>query len=352
MADQNFNAALVAALEQRYRREVVQQPNRATVLLNLMSKRPGKGKNIAYDISVGTEVGQVFDDGADVVTYNNDTELPVTHSWGEYGDAFAITGRAEDAADGDGTELSNLWAKKLIDARNRAAAKAQLDLMTGDGTGSPQKLLGLFAAAGPLDSTGIYGGQNRATFPQWAGNKFANAGVPRPITTKLLQDCLTATYIASGMTPDFMITTPTIWQKIGDMIQPDRRYNQSVNVRGQEISIDQGYEWVLFNGIPIFKDKDIPAGNFAGLSMSHIGIEYLPVAAQRLARSSVLGQYTIAGTPQEQKGAEGTPGTPLVATLHLLARTGNKTKCQLLTTIQTWSDKNNAHFWLADLSST
>lgn len=350
MAGTGDFAQVSVALEQRYRREVVGQPNRATLLLNLLSKRRGKGKNVAYDISVGTDVGQVFDDGADVSVFNNDTELPVTHPWSEYGDAFAITGRAEDAAAGDGTELTNLWIKKLKDACDRSAQKAQTDLMTGAGTASPQLLYGLFSTAGPLDSTGIYGGVNRATFPQWAGNKLANGGIPRPVSTKLLEDAFTATYIASGITPDFCATTPVLWQKLADILCPDRRYPQSVNVRGQVIVLDGGYQAVQINGIPIFKDKDLPAGNFIGLSMSHIGIEYLPVAPARLERSSVLGQFPIAGTPQEQLGAEGTPGEALMVTAYLLGRTGNKTKVELLCTIQTWSDKSNAHYWLADLT--
>lgn len=351
MADQLLSATLQNALEQRLRREVIQQPNRATLVTNFLPKRVGRGKNIAYDISVGTDTGQVFDDGADVVTFNNDTELPVTHPWSEYGDAFAISGRAEDAAAGDGTELSNLWAQKLMGARNRAAQKIQSDIMTGTGSASPQTLYGLFSSAGPLDSTGIYGGQNRATFPQWAGNKFSNAGVPRPISTALLESCFDATYVASGMVPDFCFTTPTIWSKIAQLVGPDRRFNQTVNVRGQEISLDSGYQFVLINGIPIFKEKDCPVGTFAALSLGHIGIEVLPVAPQRLQRSSILGQFPIAGTPQEQAGASGTPGQPLMTTVYLLARNGNKTRIELLSTIQTWSDKSNAHFWLNDLSS-
>lgn len=347
----NF-AQVSVALEQEYRHRVTKQPNRATLLLNLAPKRVGKGKNVAFDISVGTDIGQVFDDGQDVTVFNNDTELPVTFPWCEYGDAFSITGRAEDAAAGDGTELANLWLKKLIDARDRAAVKAQLDLMTGSGVGSPQNLFGLFAANGPLDSTGSYGGQSRTTYPQWAGNKFLNGGIPRPVSIKLIEDSIDAVYVASGTTPDFYITTPAIWQKIAQIQGPNRQLTQTVHVRGQEIALDSGYNWVLINGLPIFKDKDIPAGTFAGLNFQHWGIETLPVAPARLARSSVLGQFAIAGTPQEQSGQAGDVGDPLVATLYILARTGNKTSAELLVTVQTWSDKSNAHLWLGDLSST
>ncbi|MCG8423691.1 MAG: hypothetical protein MJE77_37815 [Proteobacteria bacterium] len=150
MADATF-ASVSPALEQRYRARVRAQPNRSTVMLNLLEKRRGSGKNVAGVVEVGTSVGQVFDDGEDVTTFNNDTELPSTLQWGEYGDAFAITGRAEDAATNDNTELARLYLRKLMNARNRAASKVNIDLYTGTGAATPQRIHGLTAPAGPLD---------------------------------------------------------------------------------------------------------------------------------------------------------------------------------------------------------
>ena len=210
MADTTF-ASVSSALEQRFRKKVQAQPNRATVLLNLLAKEAGSGKNCAWDITVGTGTGQVFDDGADVVTFNTDTDLPCIENWSEMGDAFAITGLAEDTAADDSTDMAQLYMKRLVEATQRAAAKINVDLWTADGSASPQKLHGLLATAGPLDSTGTYAGQSRASFPQWASNKLSNGGVPRAPTIDLIEQGFEAAYLASGRVPQACITTTAIW---------------------------------------------------------------------------------------------------------------------------------------------
>lgn len=348
MAVQDY-AATATALEQRFRARVQRQPNRATVTLNLLSNRPGSGKNVAYDVTVGTATGQVFDDGEDVVVYNADTDLPATLAWAEYGDAFAITGRAEDAANGDGTELARLYLNKMMGARDRTAQKINTDIWTGAGTASPQKLLGITTAAGPLDSTGVYAGIDRSTYPQWAGNVYGNSGLTRSVSIGLVEQAFEGTYLAAGTAVDAMVTTPAIHRRLAELVAPNRRFVQQVNIRGQKITLEAGYHAIEINGVPVFKDKDAPTGYLGGLALDHIGIEYLPVADAR-KDSDYLGMYPISGTPEEQAMKEGfMGGAPLMAALWKLSRNGNKRKLQLLTTIQMWCDKPNANFIIKDL---
>lgn len=343
-------STIQAALEQRLRPRIARQQNRAAVTLDIIPKTPGKGKNVAFDVSVGTQTGTYFDDGEDVGSYTDDTEVPATLAWSEVGDAFAVTGRAEDAASGDATELSNLFMHKLGGAINRTASKLNVEVISGVGTAAPQKILGLLASAGPLDATGIYAGVNRATYPQFAGNVLANGGVVRTPSVKLLEDGCRAAGDASGEAIDFYITTPLIWQILAEKLCPDRRYPQAVSIRGQKITLDGGFDAIEHNGKPIFKDKDWTAGTLVGLNADHFGLEYLPVAPQRVARGDVLAMLPIMGTAYELN--DGTPnGGKLMAALYKLARNGNKSRFQLLVTCQLWCDRPGAHFLLKDLAS-
>ena len=140
MATTDFGT-LNPALEQFIRQAVVKQYNRSIVSTNLISKQAGMGKNLAWDVSVGTGTGQVFDDGQIVSTFNADTEVLATMAWAEYGDAFKITGLAEDAAQFSKTELGNLWMVKMMQTRERAGKLINDDFWAGTGTTSAQQAL-------------------------------------------------------------------------------------------------------------------------------------------------------------------------------------------------------------------
>lgn len=351
-------ASLRDALEQRFRSGVVaRQPNRATTLLNLLPKAKAKaGKNCAWTITVGTDVGVYYDDGEDVAAFSDDTELPAVLEWAELGDSFAITGRTEDAAAGDPTELANVYLKKLRDARNRAAAKINLELISGTGdAGPPQELSGMLSTGGPLDATGIYATVNRATHSQFASNLLANGAVDRAITIDLIQEGFDAAFDASGGRPDLLVASTALWTKIGSLAADDRRLVQNVQtatVRGQAITIDQGYEMLLINGVPIIKDKDWPDSDLVGLNLDHIELLELPRAAAARDRGDILAELPIAGTVEEQmlRPEEFSRGArPLMAGLYKLARTGRKSKFQLVTTCQLAVDRPNAHFRITDL---
>lgn len=354
MADENF-AAVSPALEQRIRNRIVKQYNRSNVTLDLLPKIQGRGKNLAWDISVGTATGQVFDDGQAVATFNNDTEVLATLPWAEYGDAFKITGRAEDVASGSDTELAELFLWKLTQARERGGVLANTDLWTGAGTAGPQLFFGLTISGGPLDSTGTYAGQSRATFPQWAGNVLANAGVPRAISLSLLEYALEVTFTASGRIPSFGMCGPNLWRLVCELAGGDRRIMQEVYVRGQKLNLSMGFHAVEINGIPIFRDVGVPSGVLALFSEDCIGIEYLPAAPSRIARGKVKARVPFAGTPQEMSqppalpGAGGTGG-PLFANLIELPANGNFDNWQLVATCQPRVTKPNAHVLIKDLN--
>lgn len=348
MADTNL-AAIQGALEQRIRREIVKQYNRSSLTANLLPKRPGMGKNLAWDVSIGTATGQVFDDGQVVTTFNADTQTLATLPWCEYGDAFKITGLSEDAAQYSETQLGQLWVWKTMEARERAAAKINTDLWTGTGSASPQTIFGLTATAGPLDNTGTYANINRATFSQWQGIVLGNGGIPRAITLPLIQYGLELVFNASGKIPTFGITTANIWRLLCELGDGQRRILQEVTMRGQTINVSLGFNAVEINGIPIFKDVSVPSGFLAFFSDDSIEIEFLPTAPSRVARGKIMTTVPVAGLPQEQSMV-GAPGSvPLQANVIQLPSQGNFDSWQLNCIVQLKVTRPNANLLIKDL---
>lgn len=344
-------ADIQASLEQRFREARKHQANRAAVTLKLLNKTGAYGlKNWAARITTGTDEGQVFSDGADLTgLVQADSDSPIILQWGLYGDVFSTSNLAEDAAAGDPGDYENLVVKEGLDAGDRTATKINKDIWLGPGTAGPQRIHGLTAVAGPLDDTGVYAGVDRAVEAQWASNVFDNGGVLRPYEIRLLEEAIDGTYVASGMTPSAVITTPEIWRRHKQLTKQDALERQ-VQVGGEQYILDPGVQALLIDGIPIFKDKDCPADTIVGLTMSCIGIERLDPAESRRQRQLLAANIPIMGTPEEQYYADNQPMRELGAELYRLARTGNQEKFAMETKIVLWTNRCNAHFRLADIA--
>ena len=350
MAD-TTTATLNPALEQFIRQKLVKQYNRSHVTANLLPKEVGMGKNLAWDVVVGTATGQVFDDGEIVASFNADTELLATLPWSEYGDAFKITGRAEDGAQFSQTELGNTWMVKMSQARERAAQKINDDVWLGDGTGSPQKLHGLtMGANGPLSATGTYAGtMDRTTYPQTQGITLANGGIPRAISLAEIEYGFELVFNASGKIPTFGLTTSNIWRLLAELEGGSRRVMQEVYIRGQKLVMSMGFHAVEVNGVPVFKDISVPTGYLAFFSEDSISIEYLPVAPARVARGKIMATAPLAGLPQEQDMTGAPVGQSLVALVIALPSHGNFEAWQLVSTIGLKVQRPNAHLLIKDI---
>lgn len=348
MADVTL-ATQTGALEQRFRASVKQQ-NRPAVTLTLLTKRSRSGKNCAWDVETGTATGQQFDDGQDVSVYNADADTPAVLQWAEIGDAMAITGRAEDAAANESiAAIANMYQTKLEGCGTRTADKFNVDIWSADGSGSPQKLHGLTHSSGPLAATGTYATIDRASFPQWASNLYTNGGVPRAFNIDFLEKAEEDALSRSGTTPKAYVTTPSIWRAYAESISPQRRYLQEMTLRGQKIVLDGGWQAIDFNGKPVFKDPQATAGCFAGLDLDNLFLDYLPVAPQRVNRGDVIGFIPVNGTPQEMGPQSPPGGQALMAAVYKLARTGNKTKIQVLVTAALTAERCNSSFLIKDL---
>lgn len=346
MGDANLSA-VTNALEQFIRQGAVKrQRNRSAVLLALLEKRQGSGKNCAWDVTVGSGTGTTYTDGQDVSSFSDDTELMAKLDWGIYGDAFGITALAESASASSRTEHARLFMKKLTDAMGRVADKVNTDLYTGNGT-APQ-VHGLTASSGPLDSTGTYAGLARATYPDWAGNVDSNSGVLRPLTFDLLQKQFQTIWDASGRVPTLVISGSALWRKYGAMHQPEKRYVKEIEVRGELIRLDGGWQALEINGVPWVKDRHVPANTVLFLCMDELWLEYLPPNDR--VRAKDLAMIPIAGTPQEQQMMAGRE--PLMARVRALAEAGDYSRFQLVSWISLGTDRPNSHAWLKDVANT
>lgn len=348
-------SALNPALEQFIREQVVKQYNRSIVTTNLIRKEVGMGKNLAWDVSVGTGTGQVFSDGQTVSTFNADTELLATLPWSEYGDAFKITGKAEDAAQFSRTQLGNLWLFKMLQARERSGKLVNDDFWTGDGSNTlgVQKLFGVtMSDAGPLSETGVYAGTlDRSSYPQTAGIMLGNGGVPRAVSLSLIEYGFEQVFNASGKIPTYGITNSNTWRLLCELAGGQRFIQQEVYIRGQKLNMSLGFNAVEINGVPVFKDISVPKGVLAFFSDDSISFEYLPTNPSRVARGKIMATVPLAGLPQEQEmaGQPGGAGTPLVANVISLPSQGNFESWMVDVTLGLKVVRPNAHVIFTDL---
>lgn len=344
-------STISGALEQFIQQKVVKQYNRSALTTNLIRKIDGRGKNLAWDVSLGTATGQIFDDGQIITTFNSDQKRQATLPWAELGDAFKITGRAEDGAQFSQTELANQWLFELGECITRCADIWNTQIWNGDGTAvGGQRLYGLnMTSNGPLSATGTYANINRAVDTQFAGIVMANGGVPRALSLDLILYGLEQVFNASGKTPTWGVTTANIHRMLYSLTGAAKRVNQDVYVRGQKLHVSMGFDSVEVNGIPVFKDKDVPAGVLTFFNDESICIEVLPVAPSRVARGKIMTRVPIAGLPQEQD-MNGAPGMkPLIANIIQLPAGGNFDSWMLNTTGGLEVVRPNAHLQIRDI---
>ena len=322
--------------------------NRAVVLSQLLPVKDGTGKNLSWIARFGTATpsGAVIADGADVTVYNSDTKVPCTLDYGTYHDAFGVTGKARSGAaiSGNPQELEDLYGEEIEESVTRLASAIGVDLYTG--SGASDTIMGLTATNGPLQATGTYANVARATYTQWASNVLSNGGVERPISIPLMRQMRRTIYTASGTKPDLIVCDPVQHEKYGALFGDQRRYLQSVNLRGEKIVLDGGYQVLEFDGIPVVEDVNCPAGQMLFLNTRYLAIRPLPHAPDAVNQGA--GMIALHGTEEEQMGE---PKDVLTARINPLAITGDAYKFQLICYPQLQSRRCNVHGRLTDLET-
>lgn len=323
------------------------QMNRSAVLSSILPFAEGAGKNLQWDAVFGTNAPAdvTIAEGADVTTFENDTYVPAVLQWGNYSTAFSMTGKALAAAKTSNQDLADLCKTLMEQGITRLTKGINRDLYAGIGTGS---FIAGLDGAGAVAATGTYAGINRATYPQWAANVLANGGVGRSLTTRLMRDMKRTIYEACGEPIDLIITTPLLHEAYGMLTDPNRRYVENIQLRGQTITLDAGYRALEFDGTPMLMDTDCPAGMMYFLNTNYVKLRQLPAGPCCFVNGNAPGYVRLHGTPNEQPGVQ-TGMTQLTARINILASSGDYCRVQLLLYPQLQVLRPNANGVIKDL---
>ena len=345
---------ILGALSQLFAPELDRQFNRQAVTAELLPKRGGAGKNVAWDVRFSRTVHAAsFVEGSAVQAseFQTDVTVPATLGWAMYRSAFSLSGLAVAAASGSvgsAMELLDQFGSNLTDAATDLISQINAALFAGTGAGA--NIAGLFGG-GALAASGTYANINRATYPAWCSNVLGNGGNPRALTKALLDQMEEAVYIACGMMPDVIVCSPGIARSYeslfdsmtrvfverGDVsaLRPD-----AANVGAPVIPPNTGYTGLSYKGIPIYRDRDCPSGKLLMLNRQFVAIRTLPQAP--------LGTATMS-REQELSGAPGN-NTRIAARIDSLAKEGDADRFQLVTYLQLQVRKPNACGVIDDLN--
>lgn len=322
-------ASITSSLATIFENDIVSQFNRSVVLTQLLPFKAGTTKQLAWAPEFdGSDTSGAIAEGADIAAYSDDTITPAFLPFANYSDAFSISGMAlaAAAATGNPDELANLFAEKLDRSVMRLTRALNRDWYVGQGaSSSPAQIQGLLDTNGPLQATSAYAGLSSGTYSQWAANVQANGGAARALTTDLMRAMRVSIFNASGQRPDLIICDATQQERYGQLLGPARRYVQDVNLRGNSIKLDGGYQSLDFDGIPVIADPNCPAGQMLFLNTQHVFVRQLPPAAMPMGISSAT--VRLHGTAEEQLGQM---ATSMQARINLLATTGDAYKFQLI----------------------
>lgn len=273
--DQLSNVA--AALSQRFASKLSRQFNRMSVLAAALPTEAGFGKNVAWDAEFSGATAGSYAEGANVAggELNVDILVPAVLSWGHYRSAFQVSETELDAAAtsaGSADAILALLEERIMSSGSKLASVINVDLWSGtgtDGSGNPN-IVGL--QGGALEASGIYAGVNRATYVEWKGNVLANGGVARALTIDLMDQMDANVFSASGERANLIVCDPATFRKYKGLFESIRR----VDGVGPIPRYDTSTSELFYQGIPILRDKDAPAGTMSFINTSEVQKVYLP----------------------------------------------------------------------------
>lgn len=319
------HATQSAALTQRFADRLSSTINRAVLAAQLVpvENSRGQGQNIQWDAKFDGGVAAPAAEGADTTVYNNDDKVPAVLQFSQYKDAFKITGFASALARaaGNPAALSDTFMDQLGDSIERMAKGISVGLYTGDGTGSPQKINGMVPSTGvaAIDDTGIYAGIDRASRTAWrssvvdatafdvGNNPTGRFGLTvageAPEGVQMMREITRLIYEASSEQYDVIVTSPLLHQAYGLATHTDRRWTDTIRTAAGMVKLDQGYQWLEWDGIPIIQDVDCPDDEMLFLNTRHMKIQQVPDGVNRMHGPSSMGTTALAGTPDQYRGS-------------------------------------------------
>lgn len=167
----------------------------------------------------------------------------------KHGEARQITALVANA-DGtmtityDGSDLNATLAANDVITRHDAAGET--------GAKAALELTGYKAIADDGTAAATYLNIARASYPLWNGVLLDNSGTTRNLTLDLMQQAEDAIWRNTNEKPDWIRMNLGQRRKFFDLVAPDKRYMSG--------TIDGGYQTLLYNGIVLTIDHDMPRG--------------------------------------------------------------------------------------------
>jgi hypothetical protein len=339
-------ADVKVALTDYFAPRLVRQINRTAMMLNLLPVKPadtGQGQAITWGIKTSGAVGQAVADGGAAPTANFDKRLKASLVYGDYQSQVTETGQAIAAADHSVTpgELIDLIGGDVEDSGDAIASQVNKDFWVQNSTGGGVLPITSFASAVAL--TGTYAGVDKAANPLWQGGALlANGGVPRALTLDLIRQGRRGVRTNGGAV-DLYVCDLTTFDRYGALIDPQRRYVDTVRTAKGEVKLDAGYKALEFEGAAFIGDKDAPAGTLVGLTTKWCEWRYLP------KDQDLAGIMAQVASGQYEENAESFPAGLPVSVLPL-ARTADAENFLVVVYPQFVCRRPNQQFMISDIA--
>lgn len=326
--------------------------NRLVILSRLIPVVQDGGKVCTWTTKLtGRSDAVGYTEGADMADgdYDNEARVPGSLNWAQYRKGAIVSGLASAAAASSLNAASaggpDLFGDEIMDATDRLARGVGVDLYAGVASSS-HPLVGL---ATMVLGSGTYGTIVPGTYPEWVS--FAQTTAAASLSFSAIRTFLTGIFNACGEMPTFLVTTPAIFDMIGDLFGAQRRWITEVatiNADGSEraIKLGAGYAALEFDGIPIIRDKMCTTGKLYALNVGYLRIRYLPaynspMSPERLVE--IVKGLTGERPPQELIDGMNAQSAGIPAYVDMLAKTGDAQKAQVKSYLQLTTDRRNAH---------
>lgn len=262
-------------------------------LLKVLSKRgnvkPFSGGNvILQELS--------FAENGNTGYYSGYDELPIAAQDVISAAEFAIKQAAAPVVVSGLEELQNSGKEQIIDLLSGRIEVAEASLANllangvySDGTGSGGKqITGLNAAVPVANTTGVYGGIDRATFTFWRNQSDNDAAVVTPTTIQGVFNALYASLCRGSDHPDLIVLDNATWATYMASLQANQRFMDAD-------SADLGFPTVKFMGSPVVLDGGI-GGNCPTNTAFFLNTKYLfwrPHSKRNMVPLSPQKRYAV-----------------------------------------------------------
>lgn len=342
----NISGALATTFSARLRRQWNRVAVTAATLMMEPATGQGGGKQVGWDVEFTGAVANSFAEGSDVAAseFATDPIVPAILAFGMYRSPFQLSNleiKAAQANPANAAELGRIVVERLDGSLAKMASRANSDFWNGtgvDGSGNPT-IIGFPTALDPITP---YAGINKLTYPEWAGNVLANGGVGRPLTFDLLYNLDQIIYVASGKSPKIIICSPDVFRKYANLFETIKRVIQGAGDTTPPY-FSGGERELFWKGMPVIRDKDMPAGTLSMLNTDDIRIRPLAGMANQDGVKVETRQLP-------SSNGETMAQTPLFCDVYPLARTGSAQKFVAEMYLQLQVERVNSSGLIKDIS--